>query len=138
MSRIMCQHRLLPQNGTCPNMPNTRCRRHDDATTSITTRCLAVMTKSSSKVLGGFPTLQSITGRSCYRKANSKTIRLYARQKFPGFERGSGYSYYFIMNNAGEFFGQIDKDLSNQFELGRFVVASHQKELTSIRNFGSI
>jgi hypothetical protein len=29
-----------PQNGTCPNMPNTRCRRRDDATTSITTRCL--------------------------------------------------------------------------------------------------
>jgi hypothetical protein len=97
MSRIMCQHRLLPQNGTCPNMPNTRCRRRDDAifddaTTSITTRCLAVMTKSSSKVLGRFPTIKSITGRSCYRKANSKTIRLDARQKFPGFERGSGYS----------------------------------------------
>ncbi|EFX65312.1 hypothetical protein DAPPUDRAFT_264852 [Daphnia pulex] len=34
-------------------MPNTRCRRRDDAifddaTTSITTRCLAVMMKSSS------------------------------------------------------------------------------------------
>jgi hypothetical protein len=89
----MCQHRLLPQNGTCPNMPKqitTRCRRRDDAifddaTTIITTRCLAVMTKSSSKVVTGrFPTLQSITGRwLSYRKANSKTVQLYARQKFP-------------------------------------------------------
>jgi hypothetical protein len=35
----------------------------DDATTSITTRCLAVMTKSLSKVLGRFPTIKSITGR---------------------------------------------------------------------------
>jgi hypothetical protein len=64
------------------------------STTSITTRCLAVMTKSSSKVLGRFPTLQSITGRWLrYRKANSKRVQLYARPKYPGFERGSGYSY---------------------------------------------
>jgi hypothetical protein len=26
-------------------------------------------------------------------KSNSKTVRFYARPKFPGFERGSGYSY---------------------------------------------
>jgi hypothetical protein len=52
-----------PPNGTCPNMPNTRCRRRDDATTRITTRCLAVMTKSLSKVLGRFLTIKSITGR---------------------------------------------------------------------------
>jgi hypothetical protein len=55
---------------------------------------IAVMTKSSSKVLGRFPTIKSITGRwLSYRKRNSKTVRLYARQKFPGFDRGSGYSY---------------------------------------------
>jgi hypothetical protein len=60
MSRIMCQHWLLPQNVTCTNMPiTTRFRRRDDAifddaTTSINTRCLAVMTKSSSKVLGRY------------------------------------------------------------------------------------
>ncbi|EFX77997.1 hypothetical protein DAPPUDRAFT_105672 [Daphnia pulex] len=47
--------------------------------TASATRCLAVMTKFSSKVLGRFPTIKSITDRSCYRKANSKTIRLYAR-----------------------------------------------------------
>jgi hypothetical protein len=39
-------------------MPDTRCRRRDDAifddaTTSIITRCLAVMTKSSSKIVTG-------------------------------------------------------------------------------------
>jgi hypothetical protein len=98
-SLCLCQHRLLPQNGTCPNMSiTTRCRRRDDAifddvTTSITTRCLAVMTKSSSKVLGRFLTINSFTGRSCYRKAKSKTVQLNARPKFPGFKRGSGYSY---------------------------------------------
>jgi hypothetical protein len=80
----------------------TRCRRRDDtifedATTSITTRCLAVMTKSSSKGLGRFLTINSFTGRSCYRKANSKTVQLYARPKFPGFERGSGYSFFLYL-----------------------------------------
>jgi hypothetical protein len=83
----MCQHRLLPQNGTCPNMPNTRCRHlddaiFDDATTSITTRCLAVMTKSLS------------TGQIFHDKIYyGQMIKLlYARKKFPGFDRGSGYS----------------------------------------------
>jgi hypothetical protein len=102
MSRIMCQHRLLPQNGTCPNMPNTRCRRRhdaifDEATTSITTRCLAVMTKSSSTGQI-FHDKIYYYGQMIirYRKANSKTVRLYARQKFPGFDRGSGYSYSII------------------------------------------
>ncbi len=42
---------------------------------------IALMTKSSSKVLGRFPTINSITGRSCYRKANSKIVRLYALDK---------------------------------------------------------
>ncbi len=54
---------------------------------------IVVMTKSSSKVLGRFPTIKYITGRwLSYRKANSKKVRIFARQKFPGFERGSGYS----------------------------------------------
>jgi hypothetical protein len=54
---------------------------------------IALMTKSSSKVLGRFPKIKSITDRwLSYRKANSKTVRLYARPKFPGFERGSGCS----------------------------------------------
>jgi hypothetical protein len=53
---------------------------------------IAVMTKSSSKVLGRFPTIKFITGRwLSYRKANSKRVRFYARKKFPGFDRGSGY-----------------------------------------------
>jgi hypothetical protein len=60
-------HKLLPQNGTCPNMP-IGCRRRDDAifydaTSPPDVYSIAVMTKSSSKVLGRFPTLQSITGR---------------------------------------------------------------------------
>ncbi|EFX73427.1 hypothetical protein DAPPUDRAFT_307702 [Daphnia pulex] len=74
----MCQHRLLPQNGTCPNMPNTRCRSCPTPDVvaviaqSLMTQqpasppdvySIALMTKSSSKVLGRFPTLQSITGR---------------------------------------------------------------------------
>ncbi len=46
-----------------------------------------------------------ITGRwLSYRKANSKTVRLYARQKFPGFERGSGYSS--IYNKTASFGGR--------------------------------
>ncbi len=79
---------------TCPSPP--------DVTQSLMTQqpasppdvySIAVMTKSSSKVLGSFPTIKSFTGRSCYRKANSKTVWVYARQKFPGFDRGSRCSY---------------------------------------------
>jgi hypothetical protein len=77
---------------TCPT-PDVVAVMTQSSTTSITTRCLAVMTKSSSKELGRSPTIKFITGRSCYRKANNKTVRIYARQKFPGFERGSGYSF---------------------------------------------
>jgi hypothetical protein len=55
---------------------------------------IAGMTKSSSKVLGRFPTIKSITGRWCYRKANIKRVQLYARPKSPGFERGSGCSFF--------------------------------------------
>ncbi len=56
-----------PQNGTCPNMP-IGCRRRDDAifddaTSPPDVYSIAVMTKSSSKVLGRFPTIKSITGR---------------------------------------------------------------------------
>jgi hypothetical protein len=55
---------------------------------------IAVITKSSSKVFGRFLTIISIMGRwLSYRKVNRKKVRLYARPKFPGFERGSGYSY---------------------------------------------
>jgi hypothetical protein len=54
---------------------------------------IAVMTQFSSKVLVRFFTIKSITGRwLSYRKANRKRVQLYARPKFPGFDRGTGYS----------------------------------------------
>ncbi len=97
LSRIMCQHRLLPQNGTCPSPDVVAVMTQFLMTQQLASPpdvySIAVMTKSSSKVLVRFPTIKSITGRSCYRKANSnKTIQLFARKKFPGFDRGSGYS----------------------------------------------
>jgi hypothetical protein len=40
--------------------------------------------------LGRFPTIKSVMGRwLSYRKPNSKRVRLYARPKFPEFDRGS-------------------------------------------------
>jgi hypothetical protein len=109
LSRIMCQHRLLPQNETCPNMSKqitTRCRDdgtdRDDRDDAIWRNnqhhhqmSIASPWWRNLQVLGRFPTINSITGRwLSYREANSKTIRLYARQKFPGFDRGSGYSFF--------------------------------------------
>jgi hypothetical protein len=103
----MCQHRLLPQKllffiWNTPKHAQTNHHqmsspwwrnlwwRNNQHHHQMSRRDDEI---SSSKVLGRFPTIKSITGRwLSYRKANSKTVRLYARQKFPGFERGSGCS----------------------------------------------
>ncbi len=100
----MCQHRLLPKMEhaqTCPNKspPDvvavmTQFLMTQQLASPPDVYSIALMTKSS---LGRFPTIKSITGRwLSYRKANSKRVRIYARQKFPGFDRGSGYSSIFL------------------------------------------
>jgi hypothetical protein len=69
MSRIMCQHRLLPQNGTCPNKspPDvvavmTQSLMTQQPASPPDVYSIALVTKSSS-ILGRFPTIKSITGR---------------------------------------------------------------------------
>jgi hypothetical protein len=81
---------------TCPSPPDVTVMTQSLMTqqpASTPDVSIVVMTKSSSKVLGRFPTIKYITGRwLSYRKANSKIVRIFARQKFPGIDRGSGYS----------------------------------------------
>jgi hypothetical protein len=90
---------------TCPSPPDVVAVMTQFLMTQQPASQPDVYSKSSSKVLGRFPTIKSITGRwLSYRKANSKTVWLYARQKFPGFDRGSGYSS--IYNKRTSFCGR--------------------------------
>jgi hypothetical protein len=94
---FMCQQWV--NTGSSPKMEHAQTCPTPDVVAVMTQQqasppdvSIAGMTKSSSKVLGRFPTIKSITGRWCYRKANIKRVQLYARPKSPGFERGSGCS----------------------------------------------
>jgi hypothetical protein len=65
MSRIMCQHWLLPQNGTPPDVVAmmTQSLMKQQPASPPDVYSIALMTKSSSRVLGRFSTIKSITGR---------------------------------------------------------------------------
>jgi hypothetical protein len=81
---------------------------------------IAVMTQSSSKV-GNLLTGQISHDNFHYgqivllnyRKVNSKRFRLYARPKFPGFDRGSGYSFQNIALDVALLSVHCANDLNN-------------------------
>jgi hypothetical protein len=108
---------------------------------------IAVMTKSSSMV-GNLLTGQISHDKIyygqivllSYRKENRKRVRLYAWPKFPGFDRGSGYScdyifhLVFVFHFGFRFFGMFKNYLfkTPQNAFGRTWIIKH---IFEVRNF---